>query len=550
MAAPIVSGIAALLVSEKKGQPGWTPDLMTAQILSTGNSINIRTQGQCPIGGTTRVNALQCLTRVPEPNLQYSGRSISDPAPGGNGNGEVNPGETINVIVSLHNAWGNAEGVTARLTSTNSSVSIEKGDSSFGSIGPHATLSNSPDPFRVKFDSSLGHNYKIPFDIEIRAANSANVWRSWFFVTTTRAISVGGTLAADTLWTSGSLYRVSSVITVPAGVTLRIQAGAKLLFNQGTGIGVLGTLETMGTRANPVILTANSSTPFPGYFGFIQSSQDGRIFLRGCDVSYGSGIKGTDEVSDCTFSQMTPPSGGYTYALLYLTKPSSIFQRNVVRDNTSGVYPILAAGFLAGGDNVVRNNLFRRNTTEGWMEILLDKSCTFTENAIVQNDSAPIEIRSVADFSSNIIYGNGTDLRTIAGTATIPLHNCYWDTTSLSDIEGRINDQLDDISLMRLSVQGIASAPPEGAPPILWKAVLDPLSSTQGAGLTTFTLTFSRDMQIQRPLDAYFGPAAPYTQHRINGGWIGPRVWRGDLSDVPFHRRWRSAHLCDQRVGP
>lgn len=65
----------------------------------------------------------------------------------------------------------------------------------------------------------------------------------------------GGTLAADTVWTSaGGPYRVTSSITVPAGVTLRIEAGTTVYMNPGFDLIVQdgGILKVEGEKGKMV----------------------------------------------------------------------------------------------------------------------------------------------------------------------------------------------------------------------------------------------------------------------------------------------------------
>src|SRR5262245_58818680 len=67
------------------------------------------------------------------------------------------------------------------------------------------------------------------------------------------------TICSDTNWTAAnSPYVIPSSLTVPGGVTLTIDPGVTVLFNQGTGLTINGRLLAEGTAANPIVFTRNN----------------------------------------------------------------------------------------------------------------------------------------------------------------------------------------------------------------------------------------------------------------------------------------------------
>lgn len=64
---------------------------------------------------------------------------------------------------------------------------------------------------------------------------------------------VCGELAADSVWTAaGGPYRTSCEVVVPAGRTLRIEAGAQVLLGAGHAIRVAGSLQALGSAEAPL----------------------------------------------------------------------------------------------------------------------------------------------------------------------------------------------------------------------------------------------------------------------------------------------------------
>ncbi|HKQ37842.1 MAG TPA: fibronectin type III domain-containing protein, partial [Verrucomicrobiae bacterium] len=74
-------------------------------------------------------------------------------------------------------------------------------------------------------------------------------------------VNVGGTIATDTVWASGSHYIVTSSVTISAGATLTIGAGVNVCFDSGTRMTVAngGRLLAVGTSNAPILFTRSPS---------------------------------------------------------------------------------------------------------------------------------------------------------------------------------------------------------------------------------------------------------------------------------------------------
>lgn len=109
------------------------------------------------------------------------------------------------------------------------------------------------------------------------------------------AINVSGVISANTTWTSANNpYIVTSTITVNPGITLTIQSGVTIQFNDNFGMNVLGTLSASGST-----FTSSSSSPTPGKWAAINigdATNTGVVSLTSCQLSYAQSInivKGT-----------------------------------------------------------------------------------------------------------------------------------------------------------------------------------------------------------------------------------------------------------------
>jgi hypothetical protein len=81
-----------------------------------------------------------------------------------------------------------------------------------------------------------------------------------------------GELREDTLFKGGEEYTVAenAALIVPKGVTLLIEAGARVRFGQGAKLIVNGTLSACGTGSRRILFTADSSSGRPGYWAGIE----------------------------------------------------------------------------------------------------------------------------------------------------------------------------------------------------------------------------------------------------------------------------------------
>ena len=77
-------------------------------------------------------------------------------------------------------------------------------------------------------------------------------------------------ISTDTTWTSGNVYLADCIVTVSAGVTLTVEAGAVVRFGgSGRGLKVLGTLNVTGSEGNPAVFTSLNDDPANSWYGIV-----------------------------------------------------------------------------------------------------------------------------------------------------------------------------------------------------------------------------------------------------------------------------------------
>lgn len=106
---------------------------------------------------------------------------------------------------------------------------------------------------------------------------------------TVMATNVSGVIAVNTVWgPGGSPYIVTSSVTINNGVTLTVQSGVTVKFNDAQYMLVYGTL-----NATSATFTSNNAIPTPGIWSYIQTggsnpSDIGTVTMNGCQVEYAS----------------------------------------------------------------------------------------------------------------------------------------------------------------------------------------------------------------------------------------------------------------------
>jgi hypothetical protein len=108
--------------------------------------------------------AVQATPTVNQPYISILSTQITDPPPGGNNNGQIEPGETGQMVVNIKNLGGQTgTNTTGTLKSYDNFVSVMNNFYNFGTIPPQGSASNSSSPytFRAHTLTPPGHTARI-----------------------------------------------------------------------------------------------------------------------------------------------------------------------------------------------------------------------------------------------------------------------------------------------------------------------------------------------------------------------------------------------------
>ena len=153
-------------------------------------------------------------------------------------------------------------------------------------------------------DSLLKENFGIKFAISLLSliilVSLFLLSRDFLYAGT----NVSGTISTTTSWDVGSSpYTVTGHVTVASGVTLTIDPGVTVKFDNGKIMIIEGELIAKGNSGNRIIFTSSAASPAPGDWGHIRfkdSSTDATFdgngdyqsgsILEYVTVKYGDGV--------------------------------------------------------------------------------------------------------------------------------------------------------------------------------------------------------------------------------------------------------------------
>lgn len=191
---------------------------------------------------------------------------------------------------------------------------------------------------------------------------------------------------------------------------------------------------------------------------------------------------------------------------------------------------VLASGAVSDNETAAARAWTSERLTAGW-KAFCDKGydTLFYGNAILNRfteNNVEKWLRITAPSASSYVrYGIGGN---------------YWGTEGLSDKTKKeaINKQILDFddyqSMADLNEGTILETIPETVWPVVRSVSLRDANgeaiTTVGAGKTTFTVTFNRDMDTEMPLQVRFGSSYPYADFEVAGQWLDSRTWEGSTT--------------------
>ncbi len=165
MAAPLVSGVAALVLSL---HPEFTPTQLRTRLVETADYIDELNPGYQDLLGSGRLNAFAATMYDKTPNVSLFDYEIQEYD--GDGDGVPNPGEEIDLMISLYNEinWKQASDVRATLSSNEPGVEILVDSIEMSDIFGGSVSFNTGNPLRFRTPETLSE-LVVPLTLTVEA---------------------------------------------------------------------------------------------------------------------------------------------------------------------------------------------------------------------------------------------------------------------------------------------------------------------------------------------------------------------------------------------
>jgi len=318
MAAPIVSGIAALARTRWSDKDVYSSRFIMGQIATTGPILD---EYHTP-------DALAALTTSPQPELSYLQHWLFDTPyldPINDNDGIVDAGETVDLAIVIRNHWGKAEPVTVTLEAwaegayqPDPYVTMITGTVSYGAIGSfnwddngliydsEGAIIGVANPFRFTVPITTPNDHVIPFLLTMSAGNGYDpgdpnapyVFQSRFNLIVQRGRELPRIISEDMVLTKDYYWIVPDQTLIEAGVVVTVTEGTQIQWGAPDPsdpysepgeiyIQVEGTLSIAGTYDEPVELFPSPLVGLHTYIIPLSSTNLSYTKIRNPRLGYG-----------------------------------------------------------------------------------------------------------------------------------------------------------------------------------------------------------------------------------------------------------------------
>jgi hypothetical protein len=290
MSAPMVSA-AAIIRSKYTNKTKYTSRYIMGQLTSATKSSVTYVDKLGDIHIYPELNIIDSLTYQPKPDLSFGDIytfDSSDISSDNNSDGIAQPGETIDLELSIWNRWGTADDVTVKIDATSiggvenpyvefitDEITLDGEVGTFSSADNGYTYSDGivsgvSNPLRFKIKEGTANDTQITFNLTVTAKNGMDSTDKNTYTDITSYTLTGqngetlhGTLKEDTTLTSDKYWIIDNSLLVPEGVTLTVEPGTQIQFwstdstdlyasNAIVYIQVKGRFICNGTEDNPI----------------------------------------------------------------------------------------------------------------------------------------------------------------------------------------------------------------------------------------------------------------------------------------------------------
>lgn len=500
MAAPLVAGAISALQMVKDYT---TQEELWGDLLHTGDFLAAYNQTSRP--AELEVLGIQINDRkdIDTNNPEGNAQTYSD--------GRVDAGETISLYPVLRTVFGEAKNIKLHLEvgeyEDASIITIKENDVDFGyNLSPYGkNVSQNPIVFQTKGNVSDGRHLKLK--LTATCDNISQTMEHDFIITVDNMTKIGGTLSKDMTLSSNKSYLVIENLAIPEGITLTIEPGTTIFFEENVGISSIGTIIAVGTPEKKIhfsgkenkywgeIICKNSLEycvfEFARFSGVIYSNDKSQRIFKNCIFK--------NCIAGGTYQQQGILTRTNTYRCNYIDLDDAEFYgwrydqpdiqyANIVNNNI-GYESYHNRGALMNLNNIKSSNYFNCFDDNGF------SICYQSDTPSTQTVKDPSYLGSSKEsIVRNFVYDNNSGYR----YGIVDLSNML--TEPVREAHGIV---------WKVLVNGYdAQDEYEELPPL-------------GVGRHKFEVYYNRPMNKAVEPSISFGVREPYTQNAVNedGAW-------------------------------
>ncbi len=561
MAAPSVSGIAALLRSYYTDRELYSTKFIQSQIVNTGTLHPYNPWSEEVDDAHTIANIYEALTQLPKPNVNLYDYWIDDSAAiadGNNGNGVIDAGETVRLYFSLHNRGGVASNVQVSVDTmrnndpalTDPYFTFVNSEIHISDIGTYSVRESGDKYFEIIVSPDCPNDYLVNFNIRYTYENGMDAEDTTVYTddgkqkaqfNVSRGWHLPGIISEDTVFTADKLYIVADDVVIPEGVTVTFEAGCEIQFYadkeyyNSPWITVYGTLNISGTKENMV--TVRPSEHFSGFACGLTGKNITIEYVDAINLLY-KGSKGCDVMNSYLRQELNGSniavyksgtlSGAYS-GLGYENSYDNLINSYVewlgngiqmFAHNTNGCYFVVQETRFMN-----HSSFFNKDST-----FFENNICLFSMNGKASSYYYPSFYNAKNNYFATVHESDIAELNRLyfaysgnaENNAFSPLYQQYASQVIQNYIGSDGNPTIDvygslaDASLLYPHVVSMELFNKDGEK-----------VNTIGKEEITVRVTFNRPMDRNQDTFVTFGTIEPYADYRIDGAYVSDTVWEG-----------------------
>lgn len=549
MAAPYVSGIAALLRTAYPDRNTYSTKYLQSQIVNTG-SINLD-------GAHTVANVYEAMTKLPTPEVNLYDYRIDDSTSvnaNNNGNGIADAGETIRLYVSLQNRGGVASNVKVTLDTirnndpslTDQYFTIVNDTVNLSDIGTYSVReANETQYFEIKVSSDCPNDYTANFNVKFTYTNGMNANDNTVYeddgkqqaqFTVSKGYYLPSVIAEDTVFTNDRLYIVGQNAMIPVGVTVTFEEGCEIqfyddrIYYDSPAIKVYGSLIFEGSKESMIkIYPSERYSDFACIifdygtttFNYVNAVN---LFASGVDVISNSYLKHSDVRTyyyndaeiDSSFDSACGGGGlsvgiftnNYIEVISYATEIiATTMDSNFIKIASSNTCVVKAATFT---NNIVYSLIKGNIKVVDRMSIFDGR--VFNNKFLCEDNTNPVSFMGLKFRDKSLVINNYFDAgyRNYADQIISEYYN------SKGEITVDLTTTCSDVSALYPHIESVEIFNADGEQ-----------ITTIGKEEIKVRVTFSKAMDTTKNANVFFGTIEPYADYKIEGAFVSDTVWEG-----------------------